>query len=207
MQTNVLICLQFPRGTTDSELAGTAGTNQTPSRPLLPCPLLYPVHLFKLARINSEIKYVTQSISRDTPAYAYPPVRDIYRWQQDVVRSVEDWFSTIPQQDDDGYDWIARVCKRYHEIMVFLLRPSPGVPSPSDQSIDLCFHHAVELLRDFGVLYRSGYLLYSRLVVHSILVGTLVMLHCIWKVPAVAANCRLDELAVVFNTSQNIFEQ
>lgn len=88
--------------------------------------------------------------------------------------------------------------------MVFLLRHSPGIPSPSDQSIDLCFHHAVELLRDFGVLYRSGYLLYSRLVVHSILLGTLVMLHCIWKVLAVAANCRLDELAVVFNTSQNI---
>lgn len=30
------------------------------------------------------------------------------------------------------------------------------------------------------------------------------MLHCIWKVPATATKCRVDELAGNFNTSQNI---
>lgn len=165
----------------------------------------YSVHLFKLARINSEIKYVTQSISRDTPAYAYPPIRDIHEWQQGMAHSLEEWFSKVPHEDNDDYGWVLQVCKcRYHEIMVLLLRPSPGIPSPSDQLLDSCFHHAIDLLSEFGILYRYGNLFYSRLVVHSILLGTLVILHCIWKVPSTAANCQVDKLSVELNTSQNI---
>ena len=100
---------------------------------------------------------------------------------------------------------MVELCKiRYHETMVLLLRPSLGIPVPSDQSLDLCFDQAVKILRGFGNLYRAGELLYSRLVVHLILLGTLVMLYCIWKVPATATKCRVDELAGDFNTSQNI---
>lgn len=44
----------------------------------------------------------------------------------------------------------------------------------------------------------------SRLVVHSILLGTLVMLHYIWKVPVTATKCCVDGLAANFNTSLNI---
>ena len=152
--------------------------------------------------MNSEIKYIMHSITRDTPAYAYPPVRNISTWQQDMIHSLQNWLSRIPQTENSS---MVELCKiRYHETMVLLLRPSPGIPVPSDQSLDLCFDQAVKLLRGFGNLYRPGELLYSRLVVHSVLLGTLVMLYCIWKVPATATKCRVDELARDFNTSQNI---
>lgn len=155
--------------------------------------------------MNSEIEYIMHSISRDAPAYAYPPIRDISSWQRDMIHSLEDWVSQIPRPASSDCDWIARLCKiRYHEIMIWLLRPSPAIQTPSDDSLCLCFHQAVELLRAFGKLYRSGNLLYSRLVVHSILLGALVMLHCIWKVPSIATKCRVDELAANLNTSQNI---
>lgn len=152
--------------------------------------------------MNSEIKYIMHSITRDTPAYAYPPVRNMSTWQQDMIHSLQTWLSRIPQNGDSS---MVELCKiRYHETMVLLLRPGPGIPAPSDQSLDLCFDQAVKLLRGFGNLYRAGELLYSRLVVHSILLGTLVMLYCIWKVPATATKCQVDELAGDFNTSQNI---
>lgn len=145
------------------------------------------------------------SISRDTPAYAYPPIRDMSSWQRDMIHSLQGWLSQIPQRSGSDCDRMLQLCKiRYHEIMILLLRPSPAIPTPPEDSFDLCFHHAVDLLRSFGELYRSGSLLYSRLVVHSILLSTFVMLYCIWKVPSTAAKCRVDELAADFNTSQNI---
>lgn len=155
--------------------------------------------------MNSEIKYIMHSISRDTPPYAYPPIRDISSWQRDMIHSLQEWLSQIPQRSGSDCDRMAQLCKiRYHEIMILLLRPSPAIPTPPEDSFDLCFHHAVDLLRGFGELYRSGSLLYSRLVVHSLLLSTFVMLYCIWKVPSTAARCRVDELAADFNTSQNI---
>lgn len=155
--------------------------------------------------MNSEIKYIMHSISRDTPAYAYPPVRDIFAWQQDMMRSLQDWVSKIPQAGSQDADATKSLCKiKYNETMVLLLRPSPGIPAPSDQNLDLCFHQAVELLRGFGKLYRSGNLLYSRLVVHSIFLNTLVMLHCIWKLPETAAKCKVEELVSDFNISLNV---
>lgn len=101
--------------------------------------------------MNSEIKYIMHSVTRDTPAYAYPPVRNITTWQQDMVRSLENWLSRIPQTENSS---MAELCKiRYHETMVLLLRPSPGIPAPSNESLDLCFDQAVSLLRGFGSLY------------------------------------------------------
>ncbi|KAI9926642.1 hypothetical protein MW887_003735 [Aspergillus wentii] len=66
--------------------------------------LSHSIHLFKLARMNSEIKYIMHSISRDTPAYAYPPVMDIFAWQQDMIHSLQDWLSKIPRPVDNGDD-------------------------------------------------------------------------------------------------------
>lgn len=165
----------------------------------------YSIHLFKLAQLNSEIKYVMHSIRRDAPAYAFPPVRDILAWQQDMTRSLHSWVSEVPKQSGGPNHSMEQYCAaKYHETMILLLRPSPGIPNPADEVFDLCFHHAFTLLQCFGDLYGSGNLLYSRLIVHSIFLGTLVMLHCIWKFPATATKLRVDELLTKFNIAQNI---
>lgn len=197
-QTHSQFLLQLPLDIADLDVVDTRAAEYSQ-----PSPLVYSIHLFKLSRMNSEIKYIMHSISRDTPAYAYPPVRDILTWQRDMANSLKAWFSNIPQQQGSGR--MTGYCKaRYHETMVFMLRPSSGIPAPSDQSLDLCFKHAVESLHAFDKLYGSGHLLYSRLIAHSVLLNTLVMLHCIWKVPMVAARCRINELVADFNISQNI---
>ncbi|KAL3476915.1 fungal-specific transcription factor domain-containing protein [Aspergillus californicus] len=163
----------------------------------------YSVHLFKLAQMNSEIKYIMHSVNRDAPAYALPAVRDILVWQQDMMRSLGDWHKGTPQNLSGAENM--RLCKiKYHETMILLLRPSPGIPNPSDGMLNECFDHARQLLQEYSVLYAAGNLLYSRLVVHSIFLGTLVMLYCLWRLPWAAAKVTVTDLITEFNTSQNI---
>ncbi|PYH67981.1 uncharacterized protein BO88DRAFT_444716 [Aspergillus vadensis CBS 113365] len=170
-----------------------------------PSHMSHSIHLFKLAKMNSEIKYVMHSIQRDVPRYAYPPVRDIFTWQRYMIKTLKDWKSTIPQEVTSGGDVMAKLCKtRYHETMVLLLRPSPAIPSPSEETLDLCFHQAVDLLQTFGDIYRTGSLLYSRLLVHSVFLGALVLLYCIWKLPRTTTKVRVDELMSSLTMAQNI---
>ncbi|PYH31552.1 uncharacterized protein BO87DRAFT_399365 [Aspergillus neoniger CBS 115656] len=170
-----------------------------------PSHMSHSIHLFKLAKMNSEIKYVMHSIQRDVPSYAYPPVRDIFTWQRDMIKTLKDWKSTIPQESTSGGNVMAKLCKtRYHETMVLLLRPSPAIPKPSEEMLDLCFHQAVDLLQTFGDIYRTGSLLYSRLLVHSVFLGALVLLYCIWKLPRTTAKVRVDELMSSLTMAQNI---
>lgn len=62
----------------------------------------------------------------------------------------------------------------------------------------------MDLIRCFGELYRQEALLYSRLVVHSIFLGTLIMLHCVWKLPRVAEQVQIDDLVSDTSISLNI---
>lgn len=165
--------------------------------------MTYSIHLFKLARMNSEIKYVMHSICRDPPAYAYPPVADIHQWQREMIDRLKSWLLEIPKASE--MHSISKICEtKYHELMILLLRPSPGIPEPSDELFAQCFQHAVDLIRCFGELYRQEALLYSRLVVHSIFLGTLIMLHCVWKLPRVAEQVQIDDLVSDTSISLNI---
>lgn len=143
------------------------------------------------------------SICRDPPRYAYPPVTDIHEWQKDMIGRLEEWLSNIPRAA--GMEHIAKFCEtRYHEMMILALRPSPGIPDPSEDLLRRCFQHAVDLLRMYGELYRQDALLYSRLIVHSIFLSTLIMLHCLWRLPRVAEQVQIDDLVTDTGISLNI---
>lgn len=153
--------------------------------------------------MNSEIKYVMHSICRDPPKYAYPPVADIHQWQREMIDSLQSWLLDIPRAAT--IEPIAKICEtKYHEMMILILRPSPGIPEPSDDLLARCFQHAVELLRGFGELYRQEALLYSRLIVHSIFLGTLIMLHSIWRLPQIASQVHIDDVVADTGIGLNI---
>ncbi|KAJ5351786.1 hypothetical protein N7452_000760 [Penicillium brevicompactum] len=193
--------LRLPSNVSDNGLlepAPTASSEGTSTSHIT-----FSIHLFKLAQINSEIKYVMHSICRDTPRYAYPPVADINLWQKDMIDRLQSWLADIPSAPPN--DTIVNICEcKYHEMMILILRPSPGIPDPSEEMLGKCFHHAVHLLREFGGLYRQEALLYSRLVVHSIFLSTLIMLHCLWRLPRVASEVQIEEVVADTNISLNI---
>ncbi|KAJ6120930.1 hypothetical protein N7523_005210 [Penicillium sp. IBT 18751x] len=168
-----------------------------------PSHMTFSIHLFRLARMNSEIKYVLHSICRNPPRYAYPPVIDIHQWQKEMIDQLQTWLSEIPYVP--GMESIAKICEtRYHEMMILVLRPSPGIPDPSDEILAQCFQHAVDLVRGFGELYHQESLLYSRLIVHSIFLATLIMLHCLWRLPEIASHIQIDALVADSSISLNI---
>ncbi|KAJ5682724.1 hypothetical protein N7462_005889 [Penicillium macrosclerotiorum] len=192
--------LRLPSDVADRCLADTAEASLSNSSP---SHMTYSVHFFKLARLNSEIKYVMHSICRDPPRYAYPPVADIHQWQSEMIGRLQAWYSEIPRVV--GMESVARMCEtKYHEIMILVLRPSPGIPDPSEVLLAQCFQHARDLLRGFGELYRQEALLYSRLIVHSIFLSTLIMLHCLWRLPHVASLIQIDDLVADTGISLNI---
>ncbi|KAJ5673419.1 hypothetical protein N7507_002546 [Penicillium longicatenatum] len=192
--------LRLPSDISDKDLAQSAAEETalgTPSH------MTYSIHLFQLSRINSEIKYVMHSICRDAPTYAYPPVTNIHEWQREMINRLQAWLSDIPRVA--GMESIARICEtKYHEMMILLLRPSPGIPEPSEELLSLCFQHAVDLLRGFGELYRQEALLYSRLIVHSIFLGTIIMLHCLCRLPRISSQVQIDDVVADTCTSMNI---
>ncbi|KAF7181197.1 hypothetical protein CNMCM7691_000326 [Aspergillus felis] len=194
--------IRFPLEISDSDLMNIGPDQQYKESP---SHMSYSIHIFRLALLISETKYVMHSVNRGAPAYAYSQVRDIGDWQKDMIKSLQDWQSSIPQQVGDVNGETALVCKiRYHDTMILLLRPSPGIPNPSDENLEQCFQEAIMLLQGFGDLYGTGHLLYSRLVVHSIFLGTLVMLYCIWRLPHTATKIPVDDLITKFNIAQNI---
>ncbi|CAF3441470.1 unnamed protein product, partial [Fusarium graminearum] len=87
--------LRMPIGLSDEQLATPYQQSMETSSEMA-----FAIHLFKAAKLNSEIKYIAQSIVRDSPRYAYPRVVDINDWQTTILHQLDEWASQIPNQGD-----------------------------------------------------------------------------------------------------------
>lgn len=154
----------------------------------------FSIHLFKLAKINSEIKYVANSIVRDTPGYAYPPITNIQEWQAGVLQQLDQWACDIPRGGDQDH-YIRTICQiRYHSLRMLLLRPSPAIPKPSAESIRKCHSSACQSIHLYDELYRKDILVHSWMTFHGLILSTITMIYCIRVVPDIARKTELDVL-------------
>lgn len=152
------------------------------------------IHLFKLAKINSEIKYVANSIVREAPSYAYPPISDIHAWQRGMLTQLDQWASTIPQIHP-RHAYVRTLCDlRYYSMRILLLRPSPAIPKPSAESLTECYGLAWRAVHVYDKLYRQDLLVHDWMVLHGIIFSTITALYCIRAVPDLARITELDEL-------------
>lgn len=162
------------------------------------------IHLFKLAQLNSEIKYILHSISRKAPPYAYPNIPDILQWQNDMIARLERWYEQIPQFTGH-WRYMTLLCEiKYHGVAMLLLRPSPAIPTPSIESVKSCYESSISSLRLYDQLYKADMLVYSWVTVHSIFLTTITMLHCIWTLPEASGVLKLDVLMADLKTSSNV---
>lgn len=155
----------------------------------------FAVHLFRAAKLNSEIKYVANSIIRDAPEYAYPSVRNINDWQSSMLQRLDQWATDIPGQDHPSKTYLTSTCLiRYHSLRMLLLRPSPAIAKPSSESLIKCYESACESIRLFDKLYRRNLLVHSLFTFHSLVLSTITILYCIKVVPELARKVELDVL-------------
>jgi len=162
------------------------------------------IHLFKLAQINSEIKYILHSISHKAPPHSYPNIPDFLTWQADVLARLSTWAGGIPQLTGDRI-YMTKLCEiKYHSLKTLLLGPSPAIPNPSIASLRSCYDSAIAGIRLYDQLYKQDLLVYSWVTVHSIFLSTITMLHCIWTVPDIAANIQIDNLVADLKAGSNV---
>jgi hypothetical protein len=160
------------------------------------------IHLIKLAQLNSEIKYIANSISRKAPPHSYPRVPDVLAWKEDILHRLQQWESEIPPCHSTH---IAKlVALKYHEVVMLLLRPSPAIPRPSYESLELCQRSATATIRTFDELYRKSFLPYTWPTVHSVFLATISMLYSIWTVPSVTKATKLDTLMTDLNSASSV---
>lgn len=168
------------------------------------------IHLFKLAQMNSEVKYLLHSIGRrSAPRFTYPADLNLTDWHKDMVSKLETWRSEIPHYSGDKARtdrlFITILCEiKYHGLMTLLLRPSPGIPTPSRESLKLCYQHSVASIRLYDQLYKKDFMTYSWATVHAIFLATITMLYCIWSVPEVAAQIELEDLMADLKSGSNV---
>lgn len=159
------------------------------------------LHLIKLAQINSEIKYIGNSISHKTPPHSYPQIPDVLLWHTDVLGRLDQWLASVPQLSHTQM----KLCEiKYHEVMMLLLRPSPAIRHPSNDSLRRCHQSAISTIRGFEELYRADLLLYNWPTVHSVFLACVSMLFCIWTVPTIAKDTKLETLSADLNSASKV---
>ncbi len=157
----------------------------------------YSVHLFRAAKINSEIKYVANSIVQEAPRYAYPPVTSIHEWQDNVLRQLDQWVEQIPSNiaSPASSNHMELICRlRYHGLCMLLLRPSPAISKPTSNALMRCYNSARDSIRVLDELYRRNLLLHSWFTFHGLVLGTLTLLYCVKAEPNVARSVSIDSI-------------
>jgi len=180
---------------TDLSDADIEGEVHPASAPGAPTHMSYAIHLFKLARMNSEIKYIANSVNQDVPKYAYPGVTDIHAWQKDILERLDRWATGIPPARGPNDYTRSILLLRYHSVRMLLLRPSPNIPRPGQDSLRNCYSSAVESIHLFNELYRKNLLVHNWITFHNIVLSTITMFYCIFSVPSVATTLEPEDFA------------
>ncbi|GKT99627.1 c6 transcription factor [Fusarium langsethiae] len=193
--------LRMPIGLSDEQLAAPyqQTTTETSSE------MAFAIHLFKAAKLNSEIKYIAQSIVRDSPRYAYPRVVDINDWQTTMLHQLDEWAGQIPSQNDHSALYLRTTCHiRYHGLRMLLLRPSPGIPKPSNEALVQCHKSARESIQLFDQLYKKDLLVHNWTTFHGLVLSTITLLYCIKVVPGIARSTEIDVLMADLSISLSV---
>ncbi|KAM0273166.1 hypothetical protein ACHAQH_008457 [Verticillium albo-atrum] len=197
----------------DDNLLPFPGGQCSPSMPIhsSPTALSFSIHLFKLTKLNSEIKYVANSVVRDAPRYAYPAVVDINDWHRSMVQQLDQWSMDIPSPErssrNDSQAFMSSVCRlRYLNLKMVLLRPSPAIPNPSSQSLVLCHDVALESLSLYSQMYKENQLVHSWQSFYSVVLGTITFLYCVKAEPELTKTwaARPDALLIELGQGLNV---
>ncbi|KAI0908497.1 fungal-specific transcription factor domain-containing protein [Ustulina deusta] len=158
-----------------------------------PTHMTYAIHLFKLAKINSEIKYVANSVNPDAPNYAYPAVIDINAWQKEVLARLDQWAVGVPAARGASDYSRTILLLRYHSVRMLLLRPSPNIPRPDQHALRHCYSSAEQSIRLYNELYKKNLLVHNWITSHSTVLSTITMFYCILSVPSIATTLKEEE--------------
>ncbi|GAP85326.1 putative C6 transcription factor [Rosellinia necatrix] len=153
----------------------------------------FAIHMFKLAKINSEIKYVANSVNSKVPSYAFPSIIDINAWQKEVLSRLDQWAANVPAARDENDYSRSILLLRCHSVKMLLLRPSPNIPRPDQQALRQCYSSAEESIRILSELYKKNRLVHDWITFYTTVLSTITMFYCILAVPSIASTLEVEE--------------
>ncbi|KAK1983611.1 fungal-specific transcription factor [Colletotrichum cereale] len=118
-----------PFATVDDEYITADGIDQGPPSEKK----LVALHFFKMRMEQAEIRRVLYEKKRDEPRDENHP------WFAKMERDIQHWIDSSPQSPAWCRPWFTG---RYHQMRIFLYRPSPQVPRPSPRAAAICFEGA-----------------------------------------------------------------
>lgn len=148
--------------------------------------------LFRLAQLNSEIKYVLHSVNDKSLRYANPQISDVSAWQDDLWTRLKNCDEDAPKFTDERR-YLSIICTiRYQEIVMHLFRPTPHIRQPTKNNLQKCHESAEKTIDCWRQLYEADRMSYSWVTIHSVCLSALTILYCIWSSPDIAASTQID---------------
>ncbi|GAB1206175.1 hypothetical protein APSETT445_004857 [Aspergillus pseudonomiae] len=164
------------------------------------------VHLFKLARFNSEIKCVLYCVDRQYPPYTQPAVTDAESWKVDILTRLRQWREDIPRHPEASTRHYINLLSeiKYHELVMLVLRPNPRFQNPDKATLRECFASAMACSELYHQLYISNSLHYGWISVHSLFLCLMVMFYCVWTPHGIAEEADIDSLMRALKDSSDV---
>ncbi|EXJ72000.1 uncharacterized protein A1O5_04503 [Cladophialophora psammophila CBS 110553] len=164
------------------------------------------IHLFKLARFNSEIKCVLYCVGRQYPPYTQPATSDVARWREDMLNRLRKWKEDIPRQPEGSERcYINHLCEiKYHELIMLVLRPNPVFQHPTKAALRECFASAMKCSKLYHKLYTANKLHYSWISAHSLFLCVITMFYCVWTPNGIADEVEAETLMRALKSTSDI---
>lgn len=151
------------------------------------------------------MKYVLHSVNRSTPSYAYPAIRDILQWQEDIRTQLDSWHADIPEHSQDESSYGSLLCRtQYHTVKTLLFLPTPGIPQPSTEALRLCYESSMKAIKLFRELYARDLLVYSWSTCHAIILLAFCLIYCTTSDPQVRAESSTETLLVSIREASDV---
>ena len=126
-------------------------------------------HCFRIRQLQSEVAdYLYQRISPAPPDYLANVQQRLDVWRSDIPVSI-----CTPHT----LDWFEH---SYHNLTMFIHRPSPANPQPSTQHLERCFDAASHVLRIYSRLQLRGSVDSTWMAVHWLFLAAVTHLFCLW---------------------------
>ncbi|KAL6895202.1 DNA-binding domain-containing protein [Trichoderma longibrachiatum] len=197
--------LRIPKDVNDDELT-EEGVRPSARPPGSLTTMTSAIHLFKWARLCSEIKTVIFCTDRNYPPYVSPAITDMTAWRTDVISRLRKWRQEIPRHaEGERTHYLNDLCEiRYHELMMLILRPNPVFQKPTKASLCECFSSAIACSKLYAKLYAENQLRYGWLTVHSLFLCIMTIFYCVWTPDGIADQVNFDCLTASLKAASDI---
>ncbi|EKJ76724.1 hypothetical protein FPSE_03135 [Fusarium pseudograminearum CS3096] len=157
---------------------------------------LVAIHFYKMRMYQAEIRRVLYEKKKDEPK------NDSHPWYARVESMNKEWLDASPTKPDWCKPWFTG---RYHQMRIFMYRPSPQVPKPSPRAAAICFESSAYIMQLNSKQMDSGAdITWVFLLTVNMSLNTLL-----WAVsyPEVRQAHPRSEVESLINTSLDVLER